>query len=1705
MRPTSSCLRLLVCFIAIIWIPISLHAQAPQISNVTPATAIAGTQVTITGTGFGATQGSGNVWLGSTYGVVVSWSDTQVVATVASGSKAGVAQILQGGVWSNSVTFTVVTPNITNVAPTTAVVGTQVTITGTGFGATQGGGNVWLGSTHGVVVSWSDTQIVATVASGSKAGVAQILQGGVWSNSVTFTVVTPNITNVTPTSGVAGTQVTIAGTGFGATQGSGNVWLGSTYGVVVSWSDTQVVATVASGSKAGVAQILQGGVWSNSVTFTVTTPNITNVTPTTAIAGTQVTMTGTGFGATQGNGNVWLGSTYGVVVSWSDTQVVATVASGSKAGVAQILQGGVWSNSVTFTVVTPNITNVTPVSGVAGTQVTITGTGFGATQGSGNVWLGSTYGVVVSWSDTQVVATVASGSKAGVAQILQGGVWSNSVTFTVVTPNITNVTPVSGVAGTQVTITGTGFGATQGSGNVWLGSTYGVVVSWSDTQVVATVASGSKAGVAQILQGGVWSNSVTFTVVTPNIMDVTPTGGVAGTQVTITGTGFGATQGSGNVWLGSTYGVVVSWSDRQVVAAVASGSTSGVAQILQGGVWSNTVNFAVTIALNISTVTPTSGVAGTQVTITGSGFGATQGNGNVWLGSNHGAVVSWSDTQVVATVASGAISGIVQIQRDAGSSNSIPFVVNGPSVISITPTVGTAGTQVVVSGSGFGDVQGNGNVWLGTVPAVISSWSDGQIVATVSTGAATGNAQVLQNGVMSSPLPFTVPVPHITSITPNSAGSGTTVTIYGSGFGGSTGGGGGGGSSASASLRPSFASLAANSASAPSGDYVWIGSTYGSVISWSDKQIVASVAANAVSGVVKVYASGVWSNTIAFTVPPSLGTTTSVSLVPSVIGMIIGDTRTVQALDSNGRPVVGLSWASTDLTVATLSTDDPPVITAVGPGNATIIAGNASVDLTVYPGPQLPTGAILWSNPGNGSGVNSIVPAVPSATGVADVFAQQGDCSVQATRSDGTTAWTAGIGTSSMSDGTTSCNQSLPDFQGGLVVKSQSSQFGPNGVVNQSYIQRFDGMTGTSYPPYNLANPVQNTLPPVVVHTDGTIFTIDGDSVIGLDPTTGSPKFSIQLEHITGSTNVTDCSSGYPVTMTSTVDLPPLFGQMIIAGDGYAYVPYSYGDGTTSGDCNQQTSASNGHIRILRVGSTGDATKIILRDTSSAWTFSATPDGAVRTQSFTGLGTASPTGGGVNGFGTLITNSDQGVLLSWEEGRPPYDAYSLTAGGILVSRTTVPGVLNKRLTAISANGVTSDIVINPVGTQDTDPTIVPILQTQDGTYVGTVAANVTINGLPCLRTNMVAFDSVGNQRWVVQNYTPQIATADSGVIASYTPPIGAACPIGLAQVTTFDQAGSATGTLASLPIHSWKGAYQLGSIDAVPPVLGNLTPSIATTFAAAAGGNFTGNDNSFATHTFGLAWGGTGLGEEQCGSGTNNPQYKYYSYTTETASAAQSLVDQNWITLLKVSAHLAFDGAFPKLPIIIQNGSKGAEFYACVLDKDPAAGGNWGTSSAVYYFGAMEQAQVATGYAEGNGPDCGQSWCNFSPPQSDRVGMLKVINAIGRALGNAAAHESGHYLKSLRVGGQPLPVMDCGLANRGPNPPQVECDGEAGAVNFVYEFYNGGSGAEQDPTNENSQGGQFFFVEIPGHPIKWGTQDLCWIKKWVGQTDPNCN
>jgi hypothetical protein len=365
----------------------------------------------------------------------------------------------------------------------------------------------------------------------------------------------------------------------------------------------------------------------------------------------------------------------------------------------------------------------------------------------------------------------------------------------------------------------------------------------------------------------------------------------------------------------------------------------------------------------ITNLSPTSGAAGVQVTVSGSGFGSSQGTGTVWLGSTYGTVLNWSDTRVVATVASNSRSGTVRVQQSGTWSNAVTFSVNTATISNVTPAGGVPGDQVTITGSGFGVSRGsNGQVWLGTANGVVQFWSDTQVVARVAGGSTSGKAQVLQNGVWSNAVPFKVNTLQITSVSPASGGPGTSVTITGTGFGSSQGNG-----------------------------EVLLGSTDGQVLSWSDTQVVASVALTARSGIVGMKQNGARSNTIRFTVPVSGGST----LVPDVLNLAVGDKRTIQALNPAGQPVTGLTWTSSDPEVVSLSSDDPPLIAALAAGHVTITAGEGSADVTVSAG-ALPVGTVIWSNPGNGSGVTQIVPAVPSPSGVADVFAFQGDGKVLA-------------------------------------------------------------------------------------------------------------------------------------------------------------------------------------------------------------------------------------------------------------------------------------------------------------------------------------------------------------------------------------------------------------------------------------------------------------------------------------------------------------------------------------------------------------------------------------------------------------------------------------------------------------------------------------------------------------------------------------
>ena len=90
--------------------------------------------------------------------------------------------------------------------------------------------------------------------------------------------------------------------------------------------------------------------------------------------------------------------------------------------------------------------------------------------------------------------------------------------------NIASLNPTSGLVGASVTITGTNFGATQGTSTVKFNGTTATPTSWSATSIVAPVPAGATTGKVVVTVGGSVSNGVSFTVQADTTPPTVPTG-----------------------------------------------------------------------------------------------------------------------------------------------------------------------------------------------------------------------------------------------------------------------------------------------------------------------------------------------------------------------------------------------------------------------------------------------------------------------------------------------------------------------------------------------------------------------------------------------------------------------------------------------------------------------------------------------------------------------------------------------------------------------------------------------------------------------------------------------------------------------------------------------------------------------------------------------------------------------------------------------------------------------------------------------------------------------------------------------------------------------------------------------------------------------------------------------------------------------------
>src|SRR6267154_565495 len=268
------------------------------------------------------------------------------------------------------------------------------------------------------------------------------------------------------------------------------------------------------------------------------------------------TITGTNFGTAQGSSTVTFnGNTAAAASAWSATSITVLVPAGATTGNVVVTVFVVASNGSPFTIVLPpTITILSQISGAVGVSITITGTNFGTLQGSSTVTFNGTAAAAASaWSTTSITVLVPVGATTGNVVVNVCAQVSNGSPFTIVLPpSITSLSQTSGPAGTSITITGTNFGATQGTSTVMFNGVAAAAASaWSPTSITVSVPTGASTGNVVVTVLGTASNGWAFTVTascTTNCsLSGTVTGPwVSGVTISLTGTASATTTTAAN-------------------------------------------------------------------------------------------------------------------------------------------------------------------------------------------------------------------------------------------------------------------------------------------------------------------------------------------------------------------------------------------------------------------------------------------------------------------------------------------------------------------------------------------------------------------------------------------------------------------------------------------------------------------------------------------------------------------------------------------------------------------------------------------------------------------------------------------------------------------------------------------------------------------------------------------------------------------------------------------------------------------------------------------------------------------------------------------------------------------------------------------------------------------------------------------------------
>lgn len=395
-------------------------------------------------------------------------------------------------------------------------------------------------------------------------------------------------------------------------------------------------------------------------------------------------------------------------------------------------------------VVAFKISSYYPNSGNAGTLVNIEGEGFGTAIENYSATVAGKNAEVISATSNRLVVRMPEGGTSGALSVKYNSQTYEVGQYLYQDLSVREVAPANGPAGSQIRITGEGFGSTANPVQVLINGKPALVVSVSETIIVAEVPVDAGFGPITVKINGKEAKGQNFTY--QAISSIKPLTGGKNTRVTINGEGFEETLVGNVVNFNGKLATVVEATKEKIVVIAPDGVSTGPLTVDINGQKTIGPAFTVVSFPVIQFVSPLSGPRGVEMAITGSVFSPVLDENKVFINNVEVPIKSASATELKLNIPGGTGSGVVRVVVNDQATNGPQFKDQTLGISSISPDNGLAGTEIVVRGSGFSTTAADNKVYFNGALATIKSATETSITLTAPATVSTGEVKIQVNG-----------------------------------------------------------------------------------------------------------------------------------------------------------------------------------------------------------------------------------------------------------------------------------------------------------------------------------------------------------------------------------------------------------------------------------------------------------------------------------------------------------------------------------------------------------------------------------------------------------------------------------------------------------------------------------------------------------------------------------------------------------------------------------------------------------------------------------------------------------------------------------------------------------------------------------------------------------------------------------------------